>query len=89
MAARVITVSHETIRAWVSRFGVRLVANVRLRSATSGRKWPLDEAVVKKNWLWRAVGANGDVLDFWVQPSRNKAVALRFFRKLFKTWGWP
>lgn len=43
----------------------------------------------RKHWLWRAVDANGDVLDILVQTRRNKAAALRFFRKLFKVWGQP
>ncbi len=43
----------------------------------------------RKHRLWRAVDANGDVLDILVQSRRNKAAAKRFFRKLFKTRGQP
>ena len=57
----------------------------------------------RKHWLWRAVDdeedqetirgivspTSGDVLDILVQSRRNKAAAMRFFRKLFKTWGQP
>jgi len=42
-----------------------------------------------KHWLWRAVDANGDVLDILVQSRRNKTAAKRFFRKLFRRWGEP
>ena len=56
-------------------------------------KWHLDEVVVpikgRKYWLWRAVDANGDVLDLLVQSRRIAAAVLRFFRKLLKTWGQP
>ncbi|MCR9111324.1 MAG: IS6 family transposase [Rhodobacteraceae bacterium] len=93
LAARGIRVSYETIRDWVARFGVQFSARVRRDRPRLAEKWHLDEVVVpikgRKHWLWRAVDANGDVLDILVQSRRNKATAVRFFRKLFKTWGQP
>jgi putative transposase len=41
----------------------------------------------KKNWLWRAVDANGYVLDALLQSRRNKRAALRLMRKLLKVQG--
>jgi len=45
-------------------------------------KWHLDEIVVAisgvKVWFWRAVDANGDVLDILGQPRRNAKAARRF-----------
>ncbi|SDA93819.1 DDE domain-containing protein [Sinorhizobium sp. NFACC03] len=41
----------------------------------------------KKDWLWRAVDANGYVLDALLQSRRNKAAALRLMRKLLKGQG--
>lgn len=38
----------------------------------------------KKHWLWRAVDAEGYVLDALVQSRRNKKAALRLMRKLLK-----
>jgi putative transposase len=93
LAARGITVSYETIRDWVARFGVQFTAKVRRDRPRPADKWHLDEVVVpikgRKHWLWRAVDANGDVLDILVQSRRNKAAVMRFFRKLFKIWGQP
>ncbi|KZZ23416.1 transposase, partial [Sulfitobacter sp. HI0082] len=93
LAARGITVSYETVRDWVARFGVLFAAKVRRDRPRPADKWHLDEVVVsikgRKHWLWRAVDANGDVLDILVQSRRNKAAAKRFFRKLFKAWGQP
>ena len=47
-------------------------------------KWHLDEMVVtikgKKHWLWRAVDAEGYVLDALVQSRRNRKAALRLLR---------
>jgi transposase-like protein len=38
-------------------------------------------------YLWRAVDAEGEVLDVLVQSSRNKAAALKLMRKLLKKYG--
>lgn len=41
----------------------------------------------KKYWLWRAVDANGYILDALLQSRRNKLAALRLMRKLLKGQG--
>jgi transposase-like protein len=38
-------------------------------------------------YLWRAVDAEGEVLDVLVQPKRNKRAALKLMRKLLKKYG--
>lgn len=45
--------------------------------ATKGRKY----------WLWRAVDADGYVLDALIQSRRNKKAALKLMRKLLKGQG--
>ncbi|MEJ2605015.1 MAG: IS6 family transposase [Gammaproteobacteria bacterium] len=91
LAERGITVSHETIRDWVGRFGHQFAARIRRDRPGPADKWHLDEVVVRINgktqWLWRAVDANGDVLDILVQSRRDRVAALRFLRKLLKRWG--
>ena len=91
LAARGIKVSHETVRDWVVRFGPQFAAKVRRDRPRPADKWHLDEVVIrikgKTHWLWRAVDANGDVLDILVQSRRNKAAARRFLLKLLKRWG--
>ena len=42
-----------------------------------------------KQWLWRAVDANGDVLDILVQPRRNAKAAKRFLVRLTAGFGKP
>ena len=53
-----------------------------------GDTWHLDELFVaingRKQYLWRAVDEDGDVLDILVQSRRNRRAAVRFFRKLLK-----
>ncbi|QFT95515.1 Transposase IS66 family protein (plasmid) [Roseovarius sp. THAF9] len=93
LAERGICVSYETIRDWVNRFGHQIAAKIRRDRPRPADKWHLDEVVIRikgrSHWLWRAVDANGDVLDILVQSRRNKAAALRFLRKLMKRWGQP
>lgn len=93
LASRGIRVSYETVRDWVARFGGQFAARIRRERPDPADKWHLDEVVIsikgKKHWLWRAVDANGDVLDILVQSRRNTSAAKRFFRKLFRRWGQP
>ena len=53
----------------------------------------MDEVVImirgKKHWLWRAIDANGDVLDILVQSRRNAKAARRFFQGLTERFGEP
>ena len=41
----------------------------------------------KRQYLWRAVDQDGDVIDILVQPRRDRSAAERFFRKLLKGQG--
>lgn len=41
----------------------------------------------QRQYLWRAVDQDGDVIDILVQPRRNRRAAERFFRKLLKGQG--
>ncbi len=41
----------------------------------------------KRQYLWRAVDAEGEVLDFLVQSRRNAKAARRLIRKLVKKQG--
>ena len=53
--------------------------------------WHLDEVFVKiggeRQYLWRAVDQDGDVIDILVQRYRSARAAKRFFRKLLKGQG--
>lgn len=92
LAERGIDVSFQTVSEWAVKFGRKFADHLRRR--TRGKfadKWHLDEMVVsikgKKYWLWRAVDANGYVLDALLQSRRNKKAALRLMRKLLKSQG--
>jgi putative transposase len=93
LAARGITVSHETVRQWGLKFGQAFANQIRRRLPRAGDKWHLDEVVVKisgvKHWLWRAVDQDGTVLDILVQRRRDKQAAKRLLRKLLKRQARP
>jgi putative transposase len=91
LAERGITVSYETIRRWVNHFGPLIAADLRRRRAKPHTTWYLDEVYLKIDgrlvYLWRAVDAEGEVLDVLVQAKRNKHAALKLMRKLLKKYG--
>src|SRR3954466_8255532 len=93
LAARGITVSHETVRQWARKFGQAFANQIRRRLPRAGDKWHLDEVEVKiagqKHWLWRAVDQDGFVLDVLVQSRRDKKAAKRLLRRLLKKKGRP
>jgi putative transposase len=88
MLERGAMVTHETIRRWCAKFGQSYANGLRRRRPWPGDKWHLDEVFVRVNgeqrYLWRAVDADGTVLDILVQNRRDTAAARRFFPKLLK-----
>ena len=91
LAERGILVSYETVRRWVNHFGPTIAADLRKRRPKPDSTWHLDEVYLKiagrMVYLWRAVDAEGEVLDVLVQPKRNKHAALKLMRKLLKKYG--
>jgi putative transposase len=88
LLARGIVVSHEAIRTWCDRFAPEYAAGLRRRRPQAGDKWHLDEVFVtingQRQYLWRAVDSDGNVLDVLVQSRRNGKAAKRFMAKLMK-----
>lgn len=90
---RGVIVSRETIRNWVNRFGRHFSDCIKRDRPGTSDKWHLDEVVVPisgvKLWLWRAVDADGNVLDILVQKQRNAKAARRFLKRLIDRFGAP
>ena len=88
MAERGIMVSYETVRRWVRYFGPTIAADLRRRRPKPHSTWHLDEVFIRIDgrlvYLWRAVDAEGEVLDVVVQSKRDKRAALKLLRKLLK-----
>ena len=62
------------IRQWCAKFGPVYAAGLRRRQPRPGDKWHLDEVFLtitgRRQYLWRAVDQDGNVLDILVQPRR-------------------
>jgi putative transposase len=92
LAERGIAVSYETVRRWVNHFGPMIAARLRKRRPKPHATWHLDEVYLKIDgrmvYLWRAVDAEGEVLDVLVQSKRNKHAALNLMRKVMKKYAY-
>ena len=70
-------VSYETVRRWVNHFGPKIAADLRKRRPKPHTTWHLDEVYLKIDgrmvYLWRAVDAEGEVLDVLVQNQAEQA----------------
>src|SRR6266568_7312584 len=88
LAQRGIVVTSETVRQWCLKCGQSYANELRRRRPRCGDKWYLDEVFLtirgQRQYLWRAVDQDGNVLDILVQSHRNTKAAQRFFRKLLK-----
>ena len=93
---RGIDICHETVRLWWNRFGPMFAAEIRRRRVKHMRgfhhwRWHLDEVFVKINgerqYLWRAVDHEGEVLESYVTKKRDTAAALEFLKKALKRHG--
>jgi putative transposase len=91
LAERGIVVSHETVRRWVIAFGPRYARRLRAVRCKPNSDWHLDEMFVsiggKRMYLWRAVDAEGEVLDILVQARRDQRAAQSLMRKLLRKFG--
>ena len=91
LAQRGIAASYEAIRHWCRTFGPEYARTLRRRRGRMGDTWYLDELFVtiqgQRQYLWRAVDQDGDVIDILVQSRRDRGAAARFFRKLLKGQG--
>ena len=81
LAQRGITVTYETIRQWCQNFGLDDARRLRRRRGRMGDTWYLDELFVtiqgRRQYRWRAVDQNGDVIDILLQPRRNRQAAAK------------
>ncbi|MGI9287514.1 MAG: IS6 family transposase [Pseudomonadales bacterium] len=93
LAERGIVVTYETIRQWCQKFGLNYAKKLRKKQHKLGDTWFMDEVFLtingQRQYLWRAVDQDGDVVDILVQSRRNKKAACRFFRKMLKRQGAP
>jgi transposase-like protein len=91
LAERGIAVTYESIRRWVITFGPVIARELRARRPKPRGSWHLDEVFVRiggrQMYLWRAVDAEGEVLEVLVQSKRDRRAAQKLMRKLLKKQG--
>lgn len=91
LAERGIVVTYESIRRWVLAFGPGIARRLRARRPKPHGRWHLDEMFVRvggrQMYLWRAVDAEGEVLDVLLQAKRDSNAARKLMRKLLKRQG--
>ncbi len=79
LVERAIAISYETVRRWVNHFGPIIAAELRKRRPKPHSIWHLDEVYLKIDgrmvYLWRAVDAEGEVLDVLVQSCVQRRLA--------------
>ena len=85
MAERGLSVDHTTIYRWVQRSAPELEKRCRPHLRACNDSWRVDETYIKikKVWLYlyRAVDAEGNTLEFLLSPTRDAEAAKRFFCK--------
>jgi len=83
---RGFTVTHETVREWEERFAPLLVERLRTkRHGKAGLRWHADETYVKVDgrwcYLYRAIDADGNLVDSMLSETRDMDAAKRFFTR--------
>ena len=91
LAERGVVVTYESIRRWVLTFGPAIARQLRARRPKPHGRWGLDEMCIrvggKQMYLWRAVDAEGEVLNVLLQAKRDTKAAPKLMRKLLKKQG--
>ena len=99
MTERGVPVDHTTIYRWVQKYAPELDKKTRWYRQVpdwQARSWRVDETYIRVGgkwcYLYRAITAGGQTLDFYLSPKRNVAAAKRFLAKTLrsnKSAGYP
>ena len=93
LAERGVTVDHATLNRWVVKFARQIAAHAQTRKRPTAKSWRMDETYIKVKGRWtyfyRAVGREGQTLDFMLSERRSLAAARRFFRRAIALSGVP
>src|ERR687890_1142870 len=85
LADRGVQVDHTTVFRWIQAYAPELEKRIRPHLRMTNGSWRVDETYIriKGEWvyLYRAVDAAGQTIDFLLSPKRDAAAARRFFRK--------
>jgi putative transposase len=91
MAERGVSLAPSTILRWVEHYAPEFEKRWNRFARPVGGSWRVDETYIKVRgrwvYLYRAVDARGQTVNFRLCPKRDVAAAKAFFRKAFKTQG--
>ena len=92
MTERGVPVDHTTIYRWVQKYAPELDKHTRWYRQVpdwQARSWRVDETYIRVGgrwcYLYRAITAGGQTLDFYLSPKRNVAAAKRFLAKTLRS----
>ena len=85
---RGLQVDRTTLFRWIQAYAPELEKRIRPHLRMTNGSWRVDEKYIraKGEWvyLYRAVDATGQTIDFLVSAKRDAAAAKRFFRKALR-----
>ncbi len=93
MKERGIDLDHARVNRWVIKYSPVLEAEFRKSKKSVGKSWKMDETYIKVRGDWtyyyRAVDKEGQTIDFFLSPTRDKEAAKAFFEKAIGSSGLP
>ncbi len=93
MAERGVPVDHATIHRWSLKMLPVLAAAFSTRKRTVGCSWRIDETYIQVcgqwKYLYRAVDAQGQTIDFLMSARRDAAAARQFLEQALDLHGVP
>ncbi|KPN63880.1 transposase, IS6 family [Aliiroseovarius crassostreae] len=85
LAERGITLDRSTVYRWVQKFGPELNKRTEKHLRRSSLDWHVDETYIrvggKWRYLWQAIDANGQMVDFRLTARRDAKAAKVFLNK--------
>jgi len=85
MAERGLDVDRSTVFRWVQKFGPELSKRAERHLSRASLNWHVDETYIrvggKWRYLWRAIDANGQLVDFRLTARRDAKAAKAFLNK--------
>jgi putative transposase len=84
--------THETVRDWGARFAPLITEQLRTkRRGKAGKSWRVDETYLKISGAWhylyRAIDADGNLIESMLSKTRDMAAAKRFFKSAKEVTG--
>lgn len=85
LAERDVTVDRSTVYRWVQKFGPEITKRTEKHLRRASVDWHVDETCIrvagKWRYLWRAIDAHGQMVDFRLTTRRDAKAAKAFLNK--------